>query len=325
MNHDEFAFFNHQLAGMLREGIPLEGGLKQLSAGMRDRKLKAELEQLGADLARGTPLPEAIERRALPELYRRMIQIGVRSNDLPGMLTLLADHYQRVNSLWTRLKGLMVYPVLVIAVSLGLTLLLSGLIGRFLSNFMDQVGPVPAALLLSVWFPPILFAVALALAGAALGVPAWRARLRWRLPAFWEASLAQLASALAMMLRNGLPLAEALALAEALESGSPAGKVLGEWRAAVEAGRGKPVQWQAQRPFPALFVWLVQRGGEHPAEAFQKAAGIYQARAQYRADLALYAALPLSILFLGQMVLWQVVPLARTLTWFMQMLGDFNG
>ena len=52
MNHDEFAFFNHQLAGMLREGIPLEGGLKQLSAGMRDRKLKAELEQLGADLAR---------------------------------------------------------------------------------------------------------------------------------------------------------------------------------------------------------------------------------------------------------------------------------
>ena len=109
------------------------------------------------------------------------------------------------------------------------------------------------------------------------------------------------AKPLAMMLRNGLPLAEALALAEALESGSPAGKVLSEWRAAVEAGRGKPVQWQAQRPFPALFVWLVQRGGEHPAEAFQKAAGIYQARAQYRADLALYAALPLSILFLGQM------------------------
>jgi general secretion pathway protein F len=325
MNHDEFAFFNHQLAAMLQDGIPLEGGLKELAAGMRDRKLKAELEQLGADLAQGTPLPEAISRRALPELYRRMVQIGVRSHDLPGMLTLLADHYQRVNSLWTRLKGLMVYPVLVIAVSLGLTLLLSGMISRFLSNFMDQVGPVPPGLMLSVWFPPILFAIALALAGTALGVPAWRARWRWRLPAFREASLAQLASALAMMLRNGLPLAEALALAEALESGSPAGSVLGEWRAAVEGGRGKPVQWQARRPFPAMFVWLVQRGGENPAAAFQKAAEIYQARANYRAELALYAALPLSILFLGQMILWQVVPLARTLAWFMQMLGDFGG
>jgi type II secretory pathway component PulF len=35
MNYDEFAFFNQQLAAMLREGIPLEGALKQLCAGMR--------------------------------------------------------------------------------------------------------------------------------------------------------------------------------------------------------------------------------------------------------------------------------------------------
>src|SRR5258706_15672512 len=106
MNHDEFAFFNQQLAAMLRDGIPLEGALKQLCAGMSTSPLRAELQQLEADLARGTPLKDALARRELPEFYKRMVEIGVRGSDLPGVLTLLADHYHRANALWTRLKGL---------------------------------------------------------------------------------------------------------------------------------------------------------------------------------------------------------------------------
>src|SRR5262245_45307808 len=106
MNYDEFAFFNQQLAAMLRQGIPLEGALKQLSAGMGMGLLRAEVQALEADLAQGTPLKDAIARRRLPEFYVRMVEVGARSNDLPGVLTLLADHYHRANALWTRLKGL---------------------------------------------------------------------------------------------------------------------------------------------------------------------------------------------------------------------------
>ena len=117
MKYDEFAFFNQQLAGMLREGIPLEGALKKLAVGMDRGKLRKEIEQLGADLSTGTPLKEALARGQLPPLYVRMVEIGARSNDLPGILTMLADHYHRANSLWTRLKGLLLYPVIVIVLS----------------------------------------------------------------------------------------------------------------------------------------------------------------------------------------------------------------
>jgi type II secretory pathway component PulF len=72
-----------------------------------------------------------------------MIEIGARSNDLPAVLTLLADHYHRANDLWTRLKGLMVYPVLVILVSLGLTLLISLNITRFLSRYGAELAQQP--------------------------------------------------------------------------------------------------------------------------------------------------------------------------------------
>ena len=326
MNYDEFAFFNQQLAAMLREGIPLEGALKQLCAGMRSGPLRAEIEQLEADLARGTPLKEALARRALPDLYRQMIQIGARSNDLPGVLTLLADHYHRANALWTRLKGLLVYPLIVILVSLGLTLLISLNFSRFLSQFGTELAPQPILTIPSIWMPPIVLALVALLGVAAVCIPNWRARLRWRLPAFREASLAQLASAMALMLKNGTTLPEALALAEALESATPAAKALAHWRQLVEAGQGKPAEWTGDsRPFPPLFLWLVQKGGENVAAGFQKAAEIYQARASYRIEIALYGALPVSILLLGEMVLWQAIPLVRSMTWIMNAIGSDVG
>jgi type II secretory pathway component PulF len=326
MNYDEFAFFNQQLAAMLREGIPLEGALKQLCAGMRSGPLRAEIQQLEADLARGTPLKEALGRRALPDLYRQMVELGARSNDLPGILTLLADHYHRANALWTRLKGLLVYPLLVILVSLGLTLLVSLNFSRFTSEFFQQIAPPPFLSLPMMWIPPVVLALAAGFGIAAASIPSWRARLRWRLPAFREASLAQLASAMTLMLKNGTTLPEALALAEAVEGATPAARAIARWRRLVEAGQGKPAEWTGDsRPFPPLFVWLVQKGGENVAAGFQKAAEIYQARASYRIELALYGALPVSILLLAQMVLWQAIPLLRSLIWMMDMLGGTGG
>jgi type II secretory pathway component PulF len=327
MNQDEFGFFNQQLAAMLRDGIPLEGALKQLCAGMKTSPLRAELQGLEADLAKGTPLNDALARRELPEFYKRMVEIGVRSNDLPGVLTLLADHYHQANALWTRLKGLMVYPLIVIVVSLGLTLILAVIFSKFLGNFFNPSGwgaaAPPFALVASMWVPPVILGMLAVIGIAAVSSPSLRQRLRWRLPAFREASLAQLASAMALMLRNGTTLAEALGLAQALEATTPAGKTLAEWRRLVECGQGRPTQWPPPiQAIPPLFLWLVQKGGENPAAGFQKAAEIYQARAAYRTELALYGALPVSMLVLGQMVLWQVAPMMRTLAWLMNAIGD---
>ncbi|MCX6927625.1 MAG: type II secretion system F family protein, partial [Verrucomicrobia bacterium] len=250
-----------------------------------------------------------------------------RSNDLPGVLTLLADHYHRANALWIRLKGLMLYPLIVIFVSLGLTLLISVNFTRFLSQFGEGIGlRQPQFAIPSIWIPPLVLAFAALVGVAAATIPSWRACLRWRLPAFREASLAQLASAMSLMLKNGTTLPEALVLAEALESGTPAAKALARWRQLIEAGQGKPAEWKGDsRPFPPLFLWLVQKGGEDLAAGFQTAAEIYQTRASYRIELALYGALPVSILLLGQMVLWQAVPLVQSMSWMMNMIGDTGG
>src|SRR5213078_2806701 len=109
MNYEELAFVNQQLAGMLKSGIPLEGALRQLCVNMQRGSLREELRRLEADLARGLPMPEAL-----------------------GALLLVADYYSKVNAVWTRLKGLMIYPLLVLLTAT----IFSGVLALILQTMM---------------------------------------------------------------------------------------------------------------------------------------------------------------------------------------------
>jgi type II secretory pathway component PulF len=334
MTHEELAFVNHQLAGMLASGLPLEGALRRLCEDMRRGRLRTELEALAADLARGAPLAEALRARQLPELYGRMIQFGARANDLPGALTLVADYYQRAHLVGTRLKGLLVYPLIVLLASVALAAFLAAMFKAMLADD-SSLGelPVPAAgaadvsrLVLQMWAPPIgLGLIALAALTAVL-VPGIRRRLRWQLPAFRESALSQLASTLHLMLAKGGALTEAVALARQLEAGSPAGVELERWGQRLAQGLGKPSEFAAGgRVFPPLFLWLVAQGGEDLAGGFKRAAEVYYARAIYRIELLLYLALPVSVMMLGFLLVTQFYPVVRVVAGYLDLLGDLSG
>ena len=333
MKYEELAFVNQQLAGMLKSGIPLEGALRQLCANMRRGRFRAELEALEADLAKGVPLKEALSTRKLPEFYVKMIRLGTQTGDLPGVLTLVADYYQRAHLGWTRLKGLMVYPLIVLLASLGLSAFVAVIFSSIMTGdagLFDALweGGTPIEierLLFTMWTPVVgLLFVTLAVV-VALVVPSFRRFLRWWLPGFREDSLTNLASTMNLMLSNGSHLGEALDLAGHLETGTPAGLELARWKRRLADGHAKIGDIAKEsKVFPPLFVWLVAQGGEDLAAGFRKAAEIYCARARYRIELLLYVALPVSVLVLGVMILGQFVPLARGLTSLIDQLGNFG-
>ena len=330
MKYETLAFFNQQLGTMLRQGIPLEGALQQLCANMQRGELRGEMEQLAADLKAGTPLDNALAVRKLPPFYVQMVRVGVRSNDLPGMLLMLADYYRQVDLVWTRLKGLMVYPLLVLVAAFGVSCLFTYFFSKFghvggENGFLVQLSgaPFPPAFLVSVWVPPVVLGTVLLLAIIALATPSLNRRLLWRLPAFKEAKLAQFASAMQLMLKSGGELSDALALAGQLEHGTPAGAEVSHWQERLKAGRGKFAEMAApSRAFPPLFLWLVGNAGEDLAAGFKRAAEIYTARATYRIEMFLYAALPFAVLGLGMMILFQVLPVLRILAATMNSLGS---
>jgi len=346
MNHDELAFVNQQLAGMLRAGIPLEGALQRLCAEMQRGRMREEFEKLEADLAQGLPLADALNLRKLPEFYSRMVQAGVKSNDLPGMLTLLADYYREVHAIWTRLKGLMVYPVIVLGLSLVLSTFLAVLLGRFYAVMNQDQVPVwnifdivcfsrgsrsspsslqlQAGFLAQVWIPPLMVALVFGVALLLSVVPRFRHEMCWSLPAFKEACLARFARAMAILLQGGCALPEALALLGQMEKGTRAGKELRRWQERCASGHGKFSELAADgKVFPPMFIWLVAGAEEDLSTGFRRAAETYRARAAYRTEVLLYCALPASLLLLGLVILGQIYPFVQFVFGLTRALGQF--
>ena len=324
MKHDEFAFFNQQLAAMLRDGIPLEGALRRLCEDMRVGALRDELLALEADLAKGTPMAEALKSRQLPELYKRMILVGVKSGDLPGALTMLADYFQRQNNLWARLKSLMVYPLIVLFTAFLLSCFLAYILGHFIWNNLESlVGHSQATpVWTGVWMSPVLIGMALVAGLIGVSFSPARHRLRWRLSAFKAASLARVASGMELMLKNGVPLDGALQLVEELEQGTHAETDIAGWRRRLAAGHGKFSEMaEASRVFPPLFIWTVAQSGEDLTTGFHRAAELYQSRALYQIEMLLYSFLPCSILALAVMIASQIQPVFSALTSFIRMLS----
>jgi type IV pilus assembly protein PilC len=319
MKLDEFAFFNQQLAAMLRDGIPLESALGQLCSSMRRGDLRDELEKLRADLANGVPIQQALASRKLPPFYVQMIQVGVQSNNLPGVLTLVADYYGSANLIWTRLKGLMVYPVILLGGLLGVSVVMAFVLGIMRDAFRDMYfdllegKPLPPLTDIYIkhggilfWSPVIVVAILFVAAVLILALPSLRQRWRWKLPAFREASLWQCASTMQIMLQGGCTMNQAIGLLRELEDGSPAARDLAGWQQRLADGRAQFKDIGAEsRVFPPLFLWIVGNSCDEPAEGFRQAAEIYRRRATHRMEAFLYAVLPVSVIVMGLVIFLQ--------------------
>jgi type IV pilus assembly protein PilC len=337
MKNDEFAFFNQQLAAMLHDGIPLEGALKRLCEDMGRGRLRDELQALEADLARGTPMAEALPPRRLPEIYKRMILVGVKSGDLPGALTMLADYFQRQNDLWTRLKSMMTYPLIVMFAGFVISLVIASLwnfvIGPSFKDVFAGMGmTLPAATyfalasLKAIWVFPITLGILFLLAAVVVFQPGMRGKFLWRLPAFKEANIARIASALTLLMKNGVNFPDAIGVVEELEDNKRATADMQRWKSRLATGVAKFSEVaSANRMFPPLFVWVVSGAGEDLTGGFRRAAEIYHSRAVYRTEVALFSVLPFASLFLGAIVLSQAFLVISMFLPMIAMIGNLSG
>ena len=219
---------------------------------------------------------------------------------------------------------------LVLVLSLGLSIFVAACLIPAFAEFTDDFrlshryygtsGRVAWAI--RVVGPPVVMALAAAALALVIGVRRFRRWLRWRVPPLREASLSRVASALALMLRAGCPLADALALAREMERGTRAEGPLA--RLADNLCEGQPlfIGFEAYvKVFPPLFLWLVESSGEALADGFARAAEAYRLRATHRTEMLLYGALPVSVLLLGGMLLSQLAVAVDPLIVLMESIG----
>jgi type IV pilus assembly protein PilC len=262
----------------------------------------------------------------LPDLYVRLVQAGVKGGDLPGVLILLADYYNRIAGVAARLKGLSVYPIIVLLAALGVSILITFIYRALILTVFSELDFFTAGSSLvpyiGVWLPVVVIATLALLWLLVVFVPRLRNWARWKLPGFREASLAQTAGAAALLLRSGATLDGTLGLLQKAEQHSPAGREMTRW---LDLHRQGLANWSSftadSKIFPPLFRWLVAQGGDDLATGFQRASEIYQARSTQKIDVLLYAALPMAVMFVAGVIVGQMYPVLRTMRDVLDQLG----
>jgi type II secretory pathway component PulF len=127
---EDFIAFNQQLAHLTGAGMPVEHGLRLIAQDMRRGSLAAAANNLASELERGTPLPEALAKyeSKFPPLYAKLVEAGIKSNNLPAMLHNLGRHAEMVARLRAAMWRAAAYPL---AIFIGVLVVLL-VIGTFI-------------------------------------------------------------------------------------------------------------------------------------------------------------------------------------------------
>ncbi|MBI1370966.1 MAG: hypothetical protein GC162_20220 [Planctomycetes bacterium] len=178
---EDFAAFNEQLALLTRSQLPLEQGLKLIADDMRSGPMAATVRELAAKLEAGTPLPEAFDemRGRFPPVYARLMEVGLATGDLSGVLLNLSEHLAMTQRLRAALWRAVSYPLMVF-VALGLVMVFLGVFitPGFEALFAewDIELPVPTEWVIGFWkFVPVTAGVLIA---AMLALPLTWAALK---------------------------------------------------------------------------------------------------------------------------------------------------
>ncbi len=140
------AVFCTQFASILKAGVPLIQALTILEEQTDNAKLKKILQTVNDDLQRGKGLSEAfaLHEHALPTIMIKMIEAGELSGTLDLSLERLAVHFDKEHRIVKKIRGAMMYPIIVTIVALLVVVfMLLFIIPRFMVFFESSGAELP--------------------------------------------------------------------------------------------------------------------------------------------------------------------------------------
>lgn len=147
MGIGEFQAFNQQLAHLAEAGFPLEQGLRLVGHELGSGRLASSIHAVANELKSGVDLPEAfaLHRRAFPAQYGIVLEAGIKTNNLPGVLMGLGRHLELTRKLVAATWRATVYPAIVFLAMLGVLIFLGiSIAPPFNEMFIDFDTELPA-------------------------------------------------------------------------------------------------------------------------------------------------------------------------------------
>ncbi|MCE2725974.1 MAG: type II secretion system F family protein [Planctomycetaceae bacterium] len=143
----ELTLFTRQLSILQDAGLPILRSLKLLAEMQKPGRLKNSLLDVCDEIEGGATLSEAMAKspKAFDRLYCNMIRAGEAGGALEVILRRLSEFMERSESLKRKVKGALVYPIVVVMVAVGiLAFIMIKIVPQFKKIFDDFDSELPA-------------------------------------------------------------------------------------------------------------------------------------------------------------------------------------
>ena len=140
-----------QLATLLQAAVPLKNSLQILLQHCTNIALNGWLRQLLKDIESGLAFSQALEKQTVEKQNqyltyqdRQLIKVGEMTGKLPTVCHEIAQHKQQALALQRKIRKILLYPVLVLGISLILTaLLLLFIVPQFAEMYDNSSAQLP--------------------------------------------------------------------------------------------------------------------------------------------------------------------------------------
>lgn len=173
----DMAVFCRQFVSILRAGVSVASVLSMLGQQTGNKKLRAAIREMQADVEKGEALASSMRRhpKIFPAILVNMVAAGESSGNLEESFRQMELYFDRSKRTKSKVTSAMIYPcVLIVVMIVVLIVMMTKIIPNFLKTFEDMDAELPKITLgvmavcewfKSWWWVPLLVLLALIVGG----------------------------------------------------------------------------------------------------------------------------------------------------------------
>ena len=344
VRHADVTTFLRQLIMLLEAGTSILKALRALSLRGERPAMRALVAEITASVEAGNPLWMAFDHhpRHFDTVFVNLIKASEASGTLTTVLRRLVDYREERELLRKRVRGAMVYPVLLLLALFGAMFIITSFVVPVFADFFDRAGlniPAPTRFLIFAsavfrvwWWLPIVAFVALIAAYKFWYVrnPVRRInadRLKMRIPVIGpiiqKNAIVEMSRTLGLLLRSGLSMMATLDLTRNAIHNRAVAESLQAMRNSVERGGGLEEPMRQSDVIPSVVADMFVTGEESGRvdDVAGQIAGVYEQEVRIAVDGVGEAIQPIFTLFVGVFVLILFVSLFLPMIHMIDQLG----
>lgn len=276
------AIFCRQFYTMLNAGLPLTNCLNVLANQVEHPRLREAVGEIEEEVKKGNSLSSSMKkyRDVFPDLLVNLVEAGEVSGNLDTILLRMANHYEKENKVNNKVKGAMIYPIVLSVVAISVLIFILTYVMPTFMNLFNQTGTkLPWNTRLLMWLSNALsnhfILCAVVVLAAVLGIKYYcktdngtlfMSKLKLNLPIIRKLNqkiiVSRFTRTLSTLLASGITLVQALQIVSTVVGNKIAENSLLNIKEKVVRGEGLYSSIKAESIFPEMLSSMVKIGEE---------------------------------------------------------------